>query len=138
MPRPSVQQQRTTVGISRECPEPWPRGPEISFCLTIDHCRTILYYTALFQDLASGRRTVGSSHYYSGPAASPGPQTLTLVELIDAIYLRKLPISEPCTGILKRVSVTCSKVSVDPTAGWMSVAMIWQVLLRTRCSLACL
>jgi hypothetical protein len=23
----------------------WPRGVEISFCHTIDHCRTILYYS---------------------------------------------------------------------------------------------
>jgi hypothetical protein len=38
--------------ISRAFPDLWPRGPEISFCHTIDHCRTILYYSILFQDLA--------------------------------------------------------------------------------------
>jgi hypothetical protein len=30
--------------ISRAFPDLWPRGLEISFCHTIDHCRTILYY----------------------------------------------------------------------------------------------
>jgi hypothetical protein len=34
--------------ISRAFPDLWPRGPEISFCHTIDHCRTILYYSILF------------------------------------------------------------------------------------------
>jgi hypothetical protein len=33
-----------TSPISRAFPDLWPRGPEISFCHTIDHCRTILYY----------------------------------------------------------------------------------------------
>src|SRR5277367_7113730 len=31
--------------ISRAFPDLWPRGAEISFCHTIDHCRTILYYS---------------------------------------------------------------------------------------------
>jgi hypothetical protein len=60
-----------TSPISRAFPDLWPRGPEISFCHTIDHCRTILYYSILFQDLASRRRTVGSSHYYSGGFTRP-------------------------------------------------------------------
>jgi hypothetical protein len=34
--------------ISRAFPHLWPRGPEISFCHTIDYCRTILYYSILF------------------------------------------------------------------------------------------
>jgi hypothetical protein len=61
---PTAEVQRTTVGkagataagqlschslISRAFPDPWPRGPEISFCLTIDHCRTILYYLYYIQ-----------------------------------------------------------------------------------------
>ena len=31
--------------ISRAFPVLWSRGPEIGFCHTIDHCRTILYYS---------------------------------------------------------------------------------------------
>src|SRR5271168_2286203 len=42
--------------ISRAFPHLWPRGAEISFCLTIDHCRTILYYIVLLLDLAPRRR----------------------------------------------------------------------------------
>src|SRR5271168_4049920 len=42
--------------ISRASPDLWPRGAEISFCHTIDHCRTILYYTVLYLDLAPRRR----------------------------------------------------------------------------------
>jgi hypothetical protein len=37
-------QYSCTSLISRAFPDLWPRGPEISFCHTIDHCRTILYY----------------------------------------------------------------------------------------------
>jgi hypothetical protein len=42
---PTAEMQCTTEGRRRYL-------AEISFCLTIDHCRTILYYTVLFQDLA--------------------------------------------------------------------------------------
>jgi hypothetical protein len=37
-------QYSCTSLISRAFPDLWPRGPEISFCHIIDHCRTILYY----------------------------------------------------------------------------------------------
>src|SRR5690242_18259431 len=84
--------QRTTVGadgatvagqcsctslISREFPDLWPRGTEISFCHTIDHCRTILYYTVLFQDLALRRRYCRLFTLLFGPSGLTGSQILT-------------------------------------------------------------
>jgi hypothetical protein len=63
--RPYVQQRRcgapaagqcSCPSLSRASPDLWPRGAEISFCHTIDHCRTILYYTVLYLDLAPRRR----------------------------------------------------------------------------------
>jgi hypothetical protein len=56
---PTAEVQRTTVGqpaliqrgsaaalplLVEHSHISGPRGPEISFCHTIDHCRTILYY----------------------------------------------------------------------------------------------
>src|SRR5271170_660088 len=61
--------------ISRAFPHLWPRGAEISFCHTIDHCRTILYYTVLFQDLAHRRRYCRLFTLLLSPAASPGSRS---------------------------------------------------------------
>ena len=85
--------QRTTVGqtallvtagqcsctslISRAFPHLWPRGAEISFCLTIDHCRTILYYSVLFLDLAPRRRYCRLFTLLFEPDGLTGSQTLT-------------------------------------------------------------
>jgi hypothetical protein len=74
---PTTEVQRTTVEQTALPYRGSAAALPISFCHTIDHSRTILYYSVLFQDLASRRRTVGSSYYYSGPAASPGPEILT-------------------------------------------------------------
>src|SRR5271170_2297037 len=64
--------------ISRAFPDLWPRGTEISFCHTIDHCRTILYYSVLFQDLASRRRYCKLFTLLFGPGGPTGSQILTI------------------------------------------------------------
>src|SRR5271170_8521540 len=63
--------------ISRAFPHLWPRGAEISFCHTIDHCRTILYYTVLFLDLAPRQRYCRLFTLLFEPGGLPGSQTLT-------------------------------------------------------------
>jgi hypothetical protein len=67
--------------ISRAFPDLWPPRPEISFCHTIDHCRTILYYSVLFVpylDLAPRRRYCRLFTLLFRPGGLTGPQTLTL------------------------------------------------------------
>jgi hypothetical protein len=49
-------QRSCTSLINKVFPDLWPKGAEINFCLIIDHCRTILYYIILCQDLAFRRR----------------------------------------------------------------------------------
>ena len=61
--------------ISRAFPDLWPRGAEISSCLTIDHCRTILYYIVLYLDLALRRRYCRLFTLLLSPAASPGSRS---------------------------------------------------------------
>src|SRR5277367_6389740 len=63
--------------ISRAFPHLWPRGSEISFCLTIDHCRTILYHTVLSLDLAPRRRYCRLFTLLFEPGGLTGSQTLT-------------------------------------------------------------
>jgi hypothetical protein len=54
--------------ITRAFPHLWLRGPEISFCHTMDHYKISLYYKALhctiFRPRTQDSVTVGSSHYY--------------------------------------------------------------------------
>src|SRR5271156_4151633 len=63
--------------VSRAFPHLWPRGAEISFCLTIDHCRTILYYIVLLLDLAPRRRYCRLFTLLFRPGSLTGLQTLT-------------------------------------------------------------
>jgi len=70
-------QYSCTSLISRAFPHLWPRGAEISFCLTIDHCRTILYYTVLLLDLALRRRYCRLFTLLFRPGSLTGLQTLT-------------------------------------------------------------
>jgi hypothetical protein len=94
VPRPYVQQRRCGAPpwgrwrycsgqcscpslISRASPDLWPRGAEISFCYTIDHCRTILYYTVLYLDLAPRRRYCRLFTLLYRPGSLPGAQTRT-------------------------------------------------------------
>src|SRR5271163_3800147 len=70
-------QYSCTSLISRAFPHLWPRGAEISFCLTIDHCRTILYYTVLLLDLALRRRYCRLFTLLFRPGSPTGLQTLT-------------------------------------------------------------
>jgi hypothetical protein len=70
-------QRSCTSLISRAFPDLWPGGAEISFCLTIYHCRTILYYTVLYQDSASKRRYCRLFTLLFRPGGLTGSQTLT-------------------------------------------------------------
>jgi len=63
--------------ISRASPDLWPGGAEISFCHTIDHCKTTLYYTVLYLDLAPRRRYCGLFTLLYRPGSLPGAKTLT-------------------------------------------------------------
>jgi hypothetical protein len=98
---PTAEVQRTTVGkagataagqcschslISRAFPDLWPRGTEISFCRTIDHCRTILYYSVLlvlYLDLAPRRRYCRLFTLLFGPGGLTGFQTLRRTVLVS-------------------------------------------------------
>src|SRR5271170_5587534 len=76
-------QYSCTSLISRAFPHLWPRGAEISFCLTIDHCRTILYYTVQLLDLALRRRYCRLFTLLFRPGSLTGLQTLTFKTGVD-------------------------------------------------------
>jgi hypothetical protein len=81
--------------ISRASPDLWPRGAEISFCHTIDHCKTTLYYTVLYLDLAPRRRYCGLFTLLYRPGSLPGAQTLTVgCSVIAKPGLRLEPVGQ--------------------------------------------
>jgi len=77
-----------------------PGGAEISFCHTIDHCRTILYYTVLYLDLAPRRRYCGLFTLLYRPGSLPGAQTLT--ERRDVSRIQMLFHLPTCGDEVKR------------------------------------
>jgi hypothetical protein len=98
--------------ISRAFPHLWPRGAEISFCLTIDHCRTILYYTVLYRDLAPRRRYCRLFTLLFRPGGLTGSQTLTKhhkesiqanQELIEALKIQVDGLQSVCQTLGKIV-----------------------------------
>jgi len=89
--------------ISRASPDLWPRGAEISFCHTIDHCRTILYYTVLYLDLAPRRRycrLFTLLYRPRQPPRAPDPDTqllqqglLSTLKLLEGHLLIKISVN---------------------------------------------
>jgi hypothetical protein len=81
--------------ISRAFPDLWPRGQRL-FCHTIDHCRTILYYSVLYQDLASRQRYCRLFTLLFGPGGLTESQILTMglkeIVCFVLIWLSALPL----------------------------------------------
>jgi len=75
-----------------------PGGAEISFCHTIDHCRTTLYYTVLYLDLAPRRRYCRLFTLLYRPGRLPGAQTLTMLLgcTISFLMIGRLVIAQSC------------------------------------------